>query len=227
MGAGLTGYELLDFAESPRAFHAREVPLDPTPQIWLNTVTEPALVLGSTQRDLSIVDVAACAAAGVDIVRRRSGGGAVLLLPGEVIWLDVIIPAGAAGWADDVHQPMVWFGSLVATALAAVGTSADVVAHAGGLLPTDHSKLLCFDGIGPGEVLLDGRKLVGISQRRARGVARLQSCWYHRYDPAELVALLDSAARPPLDELQPVATVDEATSRAVIERLVERLVEHG
>lgn len=221
MGAGLTDYELLDFAESPRAFHGRDVPIGPAPQIWLNTITEAALVLGSTQRDLSIVDQAACDAAGVDVVRRRSGGGAVLLLPGEATWLDIIIPVGGPGWADDVHRPMVWFGRLVAAALSEVNPSFGVVSHDGGLVSTDFSRLLCFDGIGPGEVILDGRKLVGISQRRARGVARLQCCWYQRYDPAELVALLAAEVRPSLDALQPIATIDATTSRAVIERLVD------
>ena len=41
---------------------------------------DQAVVLGSTQGLIS-VDQDACAAAGVDIVRRRSGGGAVLAVP--------------------------------------------------------------------------------------------------------------------------------------------------
>jgi len=228
MGAGLSDaggrYELLDVAESPREFHAREIPDVPTPQIWLNTITEPALVLGSTQRDQSLVDQVACAEAGVDVVRRRSGGGAVLLLPGEVTWFDVIIPAGGPGWAADVHAPMVWLGHHLAAVLHDVGAAPEAVTvHDGGLVSTAHSQLLCFDGIGPGEVLLGGRKLVGISQRRTRAAARLQCSWYHRYDPAQLVSLLAAEVRPALADLQPVSTFESVTSGAVVAALADRL----
>lgn len=228
VGAGLSDagsrFELLDFAESPRAFHGRTVPDGATPQIWLNTVTEPALVLGSTQRDLSIVDEAACAAAAVDVVRRRSGGGAVLLLPGEVTWFDVVIPTGGPGWADDVHAPMVWLGHRLAAVFASVtGSADDIAVHDGRLISTEHSRLLCFDGIGPGEVLLGGAKLVGISQRRTRSAARLQCCWYHHYDPAALVSLLAAEVRPALADLEPVSTVDAATSSDVVAALAGRL----
>ena len=89
------------------------------PEVWLHEITAPALVLGSTQRD-DVVDAAACERAGVEVVRRRSGGGAVLLLPDEVVWVDVIVPAGGAGWVDDVHRPMVWLGEHLAAAFAAL-----------------------------------------------------------------------------------------------------------
>ena len=228
MGAELNDveswFELLEFAESPRAFHGRDVPDGTPPQIWLNTVTEPALVLGSTQRDMSIVDEMACAASGVDAVRRRSGGGAVLLLPGEVTWFDVIIPAGGPGWAEDVHVPMVWLGRRLAEVLDDSGGSSEAITvHDGGLISTDYSRLLCFDGIGPGEVMLGGHKLVGMSQRRTRDVARLQCCWYHRYDPAKLVSLLAAEVRPVLADLQPVSTLDAAVSAEVVAALAGRL----
>ena len=89
--------------------------------------------------------------AGVDVVRRRSGGGAVLLIPGEVVWIDVILPAGAEGWSDDVHRPMVWLGEHLAAAFAGAGVvGADV--HDGAMISSETSRLVCFDGLGPGEV---------------------------------------------------------------------------
>jgi hypothetical protein len=45
--------------------------------------------------------------------------------------------------------------------------------HRGGMVDSDWSALVCFAGIGPGEVL-DGAKLVGLSQRRTRAGARIQ-----------------------------------------------------
>ena len=57
-------------------------------------VTAPALVLGSTQ-SAGDADPDRAVKDGYDIVRRRSGGGAVWLAPGAQLWVDVWVPAGA------------------------------------------------------------------------------------------------------------------------------------
>ncbi|MFK7918305.1 MAG: hypothetical protein AB8G14_09535 [Ilumatobacter sp.] len=202
------------------AFHRAPIPEPATPEIWVHDVTRPALVLGSTQRGDGIADVAACERAGVDIVRRRSGGGAVLLVPAQVVWVDVILPAGHLGWSNDIHRPMMWLGERMAAAFAAAGVAGTSV-HRGALVQSDHSRLICFDGLGPGELTLDGAKLVGISQRRTRDVARLQCCWYTSYEPGELTALLVDP--PDLALLNPVATVSSSTGRAVVDCLAEEL----
>jgi lipoate-protein ligase A len=212
-------YRLVRRTSTAAEFHALAIPEPAVAEVWLHEVTTPALVLGSTQRD-DVVDRAACARAGVDVVRRRSGGGAVLLLPGEVVWVDVILPAGAPGWSDDVHRPMVWLGEHLRAAFAASGV-VGVGVHTGAMISTAASRLVCFDGLGPGEVSVGGAKLVGISQRRTRAAARLQVCWYSHYDPAVLPRLL----RADLDvaRLRPVATVERATAVGVAERLVDHL----
>jgi len=176
------------------------------PAVWVFDVTKPALVLGSKQRDAGIADDAACAAAGVEVVRRRSGGGAVLLEPGAIVWFDVVVPTAAlhaAGVGDDVAASMTWLGWHVASALADLGVPADV--HRGAMSCTTWCPLICFAGMGPGEVLVEGTKLVGISQRRSRGGARFQCAVHARWSPATLVGLL--TADVPLTELPPVATL--------------------
>lgn len=195
------------------------------PVVWRHEVTAPALVLGSTQRD-DVVDHAACASRGIEVVRRRSGGGAVLLLPDEVTWIDVVLPAGGVGWSDDVHRPMVWLGEHLAAALRdRVGTpgAADIAVHTGAMVSTPWSRAVCFDGVGPGEVSIDGAKLVGISQRRTRTGARLQCCWYSSHDPAILPELLAPPHRPPVEALGPVATLPAADTVDVPALLAERL----
>ena len=84
-------------------FHARDVPEPAERAVWVCEASGPALVLGSAQPEDG-VDRAACAAAGVDVVRRRSGGGAVLVVPGEVLWVDLVLPVGDALWQDDVGR---------------------------------------------------------------------------------------------------------------------------
>jgi lipoate-protein ligase A len=228
-------YELVRTRTAASEFHARSVP-DPAPnELWWPEITAPALVLGSSQPEQD-VDREACERAGVAVVRRRSGGGAVLLLPGEVTWLDVIVPLGSAGWSDDVHGPMIWLGHHLAAVVdellddpldGGADNPADggrvISVHDGPMLTTRWSSTVCFDGIGAGEVLLGGRKLVGISQRRTRQAARLQCCWYSHHDPGRLVELLAPASRPAVTDLRPVATVALVIADAIPPALAARL----
>jgi lipoate-protein ligase A len=222
-------------------FHQRSVPDPALNELWWPEITATALVLGSSQPEHQ-ADHDARARAPVDVVRRRSGGGAVLLVAGEVTWLDVLVALGAAGWSVDVHGPMVWLGRHLAAVLdelldepAVAGADRRVddgrqavdawgiSVHDGPMVTTRWSSTVCFDGVGAGEVLLSGAKLVGISQRRTRHAARLQCCWYSHYDPARLVELLAPVARPTVTDLRPVATVPPAIAHAVPAALAARL----
>lgn len=128
--------------------------------------TRRAVVLGSAQPDLA-ADAAACAAAGIDVVRRRSGGGAVLVGPGEQVWLDAFVPAGDPLSVADVSRAAWWLGEVWVAALERAGIPGARV-HRGAMVPGAHGRAACFAGLGPGEVTVEGRKLVGISQRRDR-----------------------------------------------------------
>jgi lipoate-protein ligase A len=183
---------------SAAVFHARSVEEPAQRAVWWSSVDRPALVLGSAQRP-EVADAAALAAAGVELVRRRSGGGAVLLMPGEVVWADVIVPAGDPLWDDDVGRAAHWLGDAWARALAGCGLT-DLAVHREPMVRTAWSSLVCFSGLGPGEVHAGGRKVVGISQRRTRGWARFQCAAYLRWDPDALVALL-AEPRPPVAAL--------------------------
>ena len=148
--------------------------------MWVLDAERPALVLGSTQPE-SDVDTEALAAGDIDLVRRRSGGGAVLVVPGECLWVDVVLPRDDVLWDDDVGRAPVWVGEVWAAALIGLGLPAQV--HRGGLVRTDWSSRVCFAGLGPGEVTAAGRKVVGVSQRRTRAGARFQCAVLFAWDP--------------------------------------------
>ena len=199
---------------SAAEFHARTVAPPPDRSVWWLAVDRPALVLGSTQRP-EVADHAALAASGVELVRRRSGGGAVLLTPGDVVWADVVVPAGDPLWDDDVGRATHWLGEVWVRALSGCGlTGAEV--HRGPMLRAPWSSLVCFAGVGPGEVLVNGRKVVGISQRRTKDWARFQCAAYRHWDPGALTALL-APPRPAAEDLvglvQPLA-IPEAELRS-------------
>jgi lipoate-protein ligase A len=151
-----------------------------------------ALVIGSAQPE-QIVDRAACTDAGAQVVRRRSGGGAVLVEPGSMVWVDLFVPSGDPLWSVDVGRAMWWVGETWARALGASGLASAQVSK-GPMLARPWSSLVCFAGVGAGEVTVaGGRKVVGISQRRARSGALFQCGCLLRWEPARLLRLLAMA----------------------------------
>lgn len=167
----------------------------------------PALVLGSAQNQAT-VDHDALMAAGVDLVRRHSGGGAVALFAGAQLWLDVWLPRRDPLWRDDVVDGAFWVGDVWAAALGSLGVEGAEV-HRRRATSSTWSSLVCFAAMGPGEVAVKGRKVVGLSQHRSRAGVRFQTLALGHWDPSLLPDLL--ALSP--DERRRVAaeTADVAT----------------
>lgn len=143
----------------------------------------PALVLGSHQA-VDAWDAGAIAAAGLDLARRSSGGSAVLVGPGRVMWVDLVIPVGDPLWDDDVGRAAWWVGDLWAS----VVDGSEV--WRGAMRANAWSPTVCFAGLGPGEVTLGGRKVVGISQRRTPRGALFQTAALLEWRPEDYTSLL-------------------------------------
>lgn len=203
--------------------HGRDLAADAGRLVEVCEVVRPALVLGSTQPPSS-VDPAVAAADGVEVVRRRSGGGAVLLVPGRCTWIDVTIRRADPLWDDDVGVSFHWLGRAWADALGHLGVDARV--HTAPPVESTWSRRICFAGLGAGEVVVGGRKLVGISQRRTREGARFQCLVHRAWDPVPLLRLLvlddhERATAP--GELRDVATGLDLDGARLTEALVASL----
>jgi lipoate-protein ligase A len=214
----VAGWSIATWRAPAGELHALEPPAAGR-HVWLLEAVRPALVLGSTQPDTD-ADAAACTAAGVEVARRRSGGGAVLVGLGECIWIDVLVPRGDPLWHDDVGRAGWWLGEAWAAAMAATGVD-DCRVHRGAMVPSEWSRVVCFAGLGPGEVVDSaGAKIVGISQRRTRAMARFQCAVPLRWQPARLSGLL--TARPPAEALTAVRPV-AADPAAIIDAFLAAL----
>ncbi len=206
----MTGQWIVEHSHGDAGAFHRRTPA-PMRSATFHTVGQPTLVLGSAQ-SVDDVDAAVAHALGVEVVQRRSGGGAVLLVPGEFVWLDLVVPADDPLWRADVAQAMVWVGEVWVDALASFGIEGEV--HRQALAPSAWSRQVCWTGLGTGEVVgavtAAGRaKLVGVSQRRTRAWARFQSMCHLRWRP-ELVAALVAPPRP-----DPAALADVAATVSV------------
>lgn len=213
---GRSGWTVRDWAGSAAEFHSLDV--HGPRSVWLCEVTAPALVLGSSQPD-SDVDSEVARRTGLDIVRRRTGGGAVYVHPTESIWIDVTIDRDDPLWVDDVSASMTWLGEVFVRALSPwVGASVHTGVFGSGV----DGRVVCFASAAPGEVFVDDRKLVGISQRRGRSGARFQCVIYRAWSPAVWADVIaDPGVRGRIDGIA-VATIG-ASGRELMDSLVRAL----
>jgi hypothetical protein len=84
------------------------------------------------------------------------------------------------------------------------------------------SDVVCFAGLGPGEVTRYGAKVVGISQRRTRHAARFQCAVLARWDVVGIATLL-GLDRAAIIELAPLAAGVEAEPSRLVDAFVAAL----
>lgn len=163
-----------------------------SPILSWSTVVAPALVLGRAGR-APAVDRDACAAAGIPVLQRRSGGGSVLWDAG-LLALDVLLPGGHPLAGGDVVAAYRWLGEALGATLRALGV-AEVAVVAPAAARADREAAgpaapACFGTLSPWEVTAAGRKVVGLAQARRRQGTLLQAGIALRLDARALAGLL-------------------------------------
>ena len=163
-----------------------------------------------------------CLANKIEIVKRRSGGGIVFLAEDSTIWIDVEIPREHSLWENDVGDSSLWLGEVFRKELSEL-CDVNLELHRSGLIKTVWSPLICFAGRGPGEVFTeDGRKVVGMSQRRTRDWARFQCAVSLQWKPELLLELLNEP-RPTISEIENCGSNLSLDSATVATKLTEAI----
>ena len=133
----------------------------------------PAVVLPRRGEPEAWVHGPACAARGVALLRRESGGGAVLVGPG-CLAVALVLSLDARPWLTDVEYSFGWLLGRLADALALDGAA---------VRGTD--------------LALGGRKFAGHAQRRLRGVLLHHGVLLYDFDLGLMDRLLTEPARRP------------------------------
>ncbi len=199
---------------------AGELPQLGRPTIACCLPKDRSVVLGSMQR-FDDVQIARAAREGFGVTRRMSGGGAVVIDPGAVGWFDYFVPADDPAFVRDLREGAYKVGERWVQAFVALGCDPEALeVHRGAMTQSPLARISCFAGLGPGEVTLAGRKIMGLSQRRTRLGAWYFSLVYLAMDPQRDARLLASGAT---DEAELGRAL--SASVAILERTHQQLTE--
>jgi lipoate-protein ligase A len=126
---------------------------------------EPAAVTIGYNQDFADFDAAAVAAAGFDLVRRPTGGRAIL--HADELTYAVVGTSPGPVFGSSLHETYMKINEALLAFLADLGIAGDI---SEGESRDDARSLVCFKSAGRHEVSVGGRKLIGSAQRRTAGV---------------------------------------------------------
>ncbi len=183
--------------------------------MFVARASRATLVLGGSQSP----DVVDATKLGSTSLRRRRGGGGLVLLRPDDLWIDWWIPQHDARWSRDVHVSSIQAGTWWASVLRGV-TSGTVTVHERGLEGEEAFRVVCFAGRGPGEVFVDDRKTVGLTQWRVREGVFLSTVLHAEAtsDVVDYLAVVPEGLRDALDH-EALSSLEHVGASAVIERL--------
>jgi len=174
----------------------------------------PTVSLGYGQPLGRDVDVDACRALGVGLVRRPTGGSAIYHDgPERELTYSVVATAADLGIGPDLLETYQWIGRALLRGLQALGAPAELVPERP---PAGPAPAFCFARTGVFEIEAGGKKLVGSAQRRQGesflqhgavllGVdePRLRALFPTTRDPLSTLTTLEAALgrRPSFDDV--------------------------
>ncbi len=132
----------------------------------------PSLSLGRHQKADSLLDSERCQRDGIEIIRRPTGGKAILHSVGDITY-SVIAPINQSPFSTDVLASYAAVSEALVAGLGMLGIRVSVRDSAP-VWPETGVDFGCFETPGRHEVYWAGRKLVASAQRRSAGVVLQQ-----------------------------------------------------
>lgn len=187
----------------------------------------PALSIGYFQDYEKEVDGEACRKFGVDIVRRPTGGKAVL--HEQELTYAVIAGADSPLFPPDILKTYRVISGCIAKGLAEVGIRAEMEAD-GRQAPDGTLRSACFSSPSRYELLVGGRKICGSAQMRSHGVFLQHGSLLMAFDPLRTCAVMLSHRDRERDAdllRNAVTSVGEQAGPAVDEKILCRVLREG
>jgi len=172
----------------------------------------PAVSLGYFQDFNREVNIKKCRSLGVDIVRRPTGGKAVLH-ENEITYA-VISQKDNPLFPDNILGTYKVISSCLVRALVSIGIDASIAESSHNQNGTNLLKSLCFSEPSRFELLVDGRKICGSAQVRTKNAFLQHGSLLLNFEPERAVQILCPKPEPELSEMltRSVTSVKEYSS---------------
>jgi lipoate-protein ligase A len=158
------------------------------PTLRFFTWSPPALSLGYAQNAFLEIDIAQCQRSGIDIVRRPTGGRAVL--HDQEVTYSLIVAQPTSFFPDDLLGSYKVISQAIIRGLSFLNVHAVLEPPRRTISSHPHLAVSCFLTLSSYEIAVDGRKLVGSAQRRFRGALLQQGSLLLQLDIPKFFALL-------------------------------------
>lgn len=180
----------------------------------------PCLTLGRHQ-GVEAADLGFCRREGIDVVRRPTGGRA--LLHHLELTYAVMAPLGTGPLPRPLQDAYRLICGTLVRALQALGVEAELTGGEVNLeLPGPRTTVPCFEAPAGGEVVVHGRKLIGSAMRAHAGAILQHGAivldWDGRLQSGSMGLADDSALRPH------ITTLEDELSRTVDRSELEQAV---
>ncbi len=149
----------------------------------------PAVSIGYFQRLAAEIDQAACRTLGIDVVRRLTGGRAVL--HERELTYSLVVREDEPYIPPTVTESYRFFSRAIVAGLEKLGVAAEMKSpepQRGKLRA--HASAACFDAPSHYEITVEGRKLVGSAQVRRDGVLLQHGSILLSFQPDQMAAVL-------------------------------------
>jgi len=194
---------------------------DSPPTLRLYGWNPPCLTLGRHQ-GIEAADLEFCSAEGIDVVRRPTGGRA--LLHHHELTYAVVAPVGKGPLPRGLQDAYRLICGALVQAMQALGVEAELTAGDVNLqLPGPRSTVPCFEAPAGGEVVVHSRKLIGSAMRAHSGAILQHGAIVLDWDgrmQAGAMGLTDD-----FDLRSNVTTLSAELGRIVVRSEIEPLVE--
>ena len=149
-----------------------------------------AVSIGYFQKATAEIDQAACKINGIDLIRRLTGGRAVLH-DAEVTY-SLVVKEEAAYVPSTITGSYLFFSRGILSGLARLGVEADIQVPraAYGQVKKTGFSAACFDAPSHYEITVSGRKVVGSAQVRKEGVLLQHGSILLRFQPELMAAVM-------------------------------------
>jgi lipoate-protein ligase A len=179
----------------------------------------PALSLGYAQSVEREIDLRRCTALGIDVVRRPTGGRAVL--HDHEVTYSLVISANDPRVTAGILAAYLTISRALIRGLAYLGVTAELLPlRRGALLPSDQASAVCFATPSSYEVAVGGRKIIGSAQRRAHDAIMQHGSIPLSWDVERMRAVFGRSStegglpQGGLDRHLPMTSLQEAGGRA-------------